>query len=124
MDELSILGVTNVSRFDLDSRDDEAGAGAIIHEQVFPEDAGLRTLASVEVLRGGEAADNARVLTGILAGEIDDARLDIVLFNAAAGFVVTGLADNLREGVDRAREVIRNGQALSKLQALSRFDAA
>ena len=124
MDELSILGATDVSRFDLDSPDDEAGAGAIIHEQVFPEDAGLRTLASVEVLRGGEAADNARVLTGILGGEIDDARLDLVLFNAAAGFVAAGLAGDLSEGLARGREVIRNGQALAKLRALAEFEAA
>lgn len=124
MDELSILGATDVSRFDLDSPDDAAGAGAVVHEQVFPEDAGLRTLASVEVLRGGEAVENARVLTGILGGEIDDARLDIVLFNAAAGFIAAGLAGDLREGVAHGREAIRNGQALAKLHALAGFDAA
>ncbi len=124
MDELSTLGATDVSRFDLDGTDDDAGGGAIIHEQVFPEDAGLRRLARVEELRGGDAADNAGVLTGILGSEIEDARLDIVLLNAAAGFIASGLAANLREGVDRAREVIRNGRALARLRALVGFSGA
>lgn len=123
MDELSTLGATDVSRFDLDSADPAAGAGAIVHDQIFPEEAGLRTAPGVEVLRGGESDDNARTLTGILAGEIDDARLDLVLFNAAAGFVVAGLAPDLRAGVARGREVIGSGQALARFEALRAFSA-
>ncbi len=121
MDELSTLGATDVSRFDRISPEPDADGGAIIHEQVFPEDAGLRRVEDVAALRGGESEENARVLTGILAGEIDDARLDLVLFNAAAGFVVTGLAADLREGVARGREVIGDGHALECLRDLRRF---
>lgn len=123
MDELSILGATDVSRFDLDNREDEAGGGAIIHEQVFPEDAGLLKAADVEKLRGGDPETNARLLTAILAGGITDVRLELVLLNAAAGFVVAGLAADLREGAEKARETIGSGRALARLHTLQRFCA-
>lgn len=109
MDELSTFGETQVSRF-------EPG-GEIVHESVTPEQAGLARLADVAPLRGGDAEENARLLVGILAGEVTDARLDLVLLNAAAGFVVAGLAGNLAEGVETARAAISSGRALRVLRA-------
>jgi anthranilate phosphoribosyltransferase len=38
--------------------------------------------------------------------------------NAAAGFVVAGLASNLNHGIEFAREQLDNGRALEKLRAL------
>ena len=106
MDELSTLGETHVSRA-------EAG-GAVTHGRVAPEDAGLDRAPDLEGLRGGTPEENARTLAAILAGEITGARRDLVLLNAAAGFVVAGLADDLVAGVERARASIgqrpgRNG---------------
>ncbi len=110
MDELSVLGETQVNRFE--------GDGGIVREMVTPEGAGLARAADDRLLRGGDADDNARTLVGILAGEITDARLDLVLLNAAAGFVVTGLAEGLPAGVERAREAITSGKAARTLEKL------
>ena len=109
MDELSTLGATRVSRFDL------RHGGETRHETLTPEQAGLPRLDTLDALRGGTAEDNARVLVGILNGEIDDARRDIVLLNAAAGFVVAGLVGDLPAGVERARETISDGRAARAL---------
>ena len=43
-------------------------------------------------------------------------RRDIVLLNAAAGFVVAGLSDDLPDGVERARATISNGRAIQALE--------
>ncbi len=111
MDELSTLGDTHVSRA-------EAG-GTVAHGTVTPEDAGLPRVPDLEGLRGGTPEDNARTLTGILAGEITGPRRDLVLLNAAAGFVVAGLADDLVAGVERGREAIGSGRARRLLGQLS-----
>lgn len=110
MDELSTLGETRVSRFE--------GDGPITTATVTPEAAGLPRLADPAALVGGDAPENARTLVGLLAGEVTDARLDLVLLNAAAGFVVTGLVSDLSAGVERARATIRDGGALRVLKAL------
>ena len=110
MDEMSTLGETRVSR-------SEAG-GEVTHNGVVPEDAGLARAPRLDGLRGGTPEQNARTLTAILAGEIADARLDLVLLNAAAGFVVAGLAADLPAGVARARESIDSGRARRLLERL------
>ncbi len=104
MDELSTLGATRVSDLDGGTRD------------VMPEDAGLDRLGDLDALRGGSPEENARTLAGILRGEITDARLDIVLLNAAAGFVVAGLSADLGAGVERARESVASGRAWQVLE--------
>ena len=110
MDELSTLGDNDVSRFDL-RRGDET-----IHETLAPEQAGLPRIDTLDELIGGTAEDNARMLVGILAGEIGGARRDIVLLNAAAGFVAAGLSDTLPAGVERARATIATGRATQALE--------
>ena len=113
MDELSTLGETRACRFS-DSRE----FAALVDFTVTPEHAGLTRTEDVRELRGGSAAENARTLTGILAGEILDARRDMVLLNAAAGFVVAELASDLPAGVERARNAIETGRALKTLEKL------
>jgi anthranilate phosphoribosyltransferase len=48
---------------------------------------------------------------GILEGETIGPRRDLVLLNAAAGFVVTGLETDLEAGRARAEESIDSGRA-------------
>jgi anthranilate phosphoribosyltransferase len=74
-------------------------------------------------LRGGERAANARILTAILDGSLRGPKRDIVELNAAAGFVVTGLAADLPAGLALAREQLDAGRALAKLHALQAFSA-
>jgi anthranilate phosphoribosyltransferase len=73
-----------------------------------------------EDLAGGEPAANAAALRRLLEGEKGPYR-DIVLLNAAAAFLVADACETLREGIDRAAEVIDSGAALASLEALVRI---
>jgi anthranilate phosphoribosyltransferase len=77
--------------------------------------------ASVSDLQGGDARANAETIDAILSGKITDAKRDMTLVNAAGGFVVAGLAKDLKEGIDLAREEIDSGRALDKLRALQNY---
>ena len=61
-----------------------------------------------EELIGGDASDNAQLLTEILAGNDKGPRRDIVLLNAGAGLACAGLAKDLRVLV---RERIKAGDS-------------
>lgn len=105
MDELSTLGTTQVwetlertqSHFSIDSS--SLGLPA-------PE---------LSELTGGDAAENASILTGILDGSITGAKRDLVTLNSAAGLVVTGKATDMSQGLDLAREQIDSGAGLAIL---------
>jgi anthranilate phosphoribosyltransferase len=87
---------------------------------IHPWHLGIKPCA-VEELHGGDCAVNAAILTGVLDGSIRGGKRDIVLLNAAAGFVVTGLAHDMHAGVALANEQIDSGLALAKLRALRQF---
>ncbi|MEY2559334.1 MAG: anthranilate phosphoribosyltransferase [Verrucomicrobiota bacterium] len=78
---------------------------------------------ALEDLRGGDAAENAKHLEGILSGAVQGAKRDLTVVNAAGGFVVAGLARDMGEGVEMAREQIDNGRALEKLRGFQQFRA-
>lgn len=79
--------------------------------------------APLEELLGGDAAENAGYLEGILSGKIHGPKRDLALVNAAGGFVVAGLCNDMSQGLVRAREAIDSGRALEKLRALQQFGA-
>lgn len=79
--------------------------------------------STLDELRGGDARENAAHLEGILSGQIQGAKRDLTLVNAAGGFVVAGLADDMGQGIALAREQIDSGRALEKLRGLQRFPA-
>jgi anthranilate phosphoribosyltransferase len=110
-DELSTTGVNEILEVT------PAGTTRLV---VDPEELGLAR-AKMEDLRGGDRAANAQMLTAILDGSDHGARRDIVLLNAAAGFVITGLAPDLSAGLARAREQIQSGAALAKLRAMQEW---
>lgn len=107
LDEISISAPTQVS---------ELRNGEVITYIIRPEDLGLR-VHPLEAVLGGDAAENAAIITGVFRGEMNPYR-DIVLANAGACIYVAGLADNLRDGVAAAREVVDSGKALEKLEQL------
>ena len=108
MDELSLSGPSEVR---------EVIGGDIRERTVDPSALGLKTCA-LDELRGGDRAANAAILLEILDGREGGPRRDVVLLNAAAGFVITRLASDLPAGLALAREQIANGRALAKLRAL------
>lgn len=78
---------------------------------------------ALDDLRGGDAAENAAYLEGILSGEVKGAKRDLTLVNAAGGFVVAGLARDMSDGIGMAREQIDSGRALEKLRGFQQFRA-
>jgi anthranilate phosphoribosyltransferase len=74
-------------------------------------------LATIADLRGGTAQENGAHLRAVLEGK-PGPHADIVILNAAAGLVATGVADELSEGCEKARAAITNGSALGSLERL------
>lgn len=90
--------------------------------RVTPEDAGLRRV-DLEDLAVGGPEENARAARGLFAGETGPIR-DMVVFNAAAGLIVGGVANDLPEGVEAAAAAIDDGRAAGVLDRLVTASAA
>jgi len=84
--------------------------------EVSPDDLGFMK-ASITQIKGGTAKQNAKILRGILSGEVG-ARRNIVIMNAAAALVAGNQASDLKEGVSIAEKTLDSGQALAKLDEL------
>lgn len=108
-DEISIAGPTSVAALE---------NGRIEMREIHPEDAGLPA-HPFEAILGGTPAENAAALRALLDGA-EGAYRDAVLLNAAAALVVAGKAQDLREGVQMARESIDSGAARAKVEGLAR----
>lgn len=110
-DELTITGVSWVSALEEDGR--------IRDVELHPEDAGLPVHPFEEIL-GGTPEENATAFRALLDGA-PSAYRDAVLLNSAAALVVSGDANDLREGVEKASESIDSGAAKNKIAAVARI---
>jgi anthranilate phosphoribosyltransferase len=111
MDDISTSGLTTLA---------ELLNGKVVSGLINPRWLNIPA-SSLDELRGGDAAENAGYLEGILSGEIQGAKRDLTLVNAAGGFVVAGLCRDITAGIEMAREQIESGRALEKLRALQQF---
>jgi anthranilate phosphoribosyltransferase len=111
LDELSISAPSEVL---------EVTPAGIRELTVTPAELGIAP-APLEELRGGDCAHNAALLEGLLAGSIRGPMRDMIALNAAAGFLVSGLAPDLPSGFALAQEQLESGRALAKLRALQTF---
>jgi anthranilate phosphoribosyltransferase len=109
-DEISICGPTRISHLK---------KGEVTTFEIQPEDYGLDR-ARPEDITGGDNQENANIINHILGGAKGPAR-DIVLFNAAAAFVVAGIATDLKDGLTKAADSIDSGRAREKLDLLIKF---
>ncbi len=110
LDEITITDKTKVSEF----RD-----GTVKDYFVHPSDFGIAA-GEAEDLRGGDAKDNAEITVAVLKGQ-KGTRRDIVLLNAAAGLVASGLVADFKAGIRTASESIDSGAAMKKLEQLKAF---
>ncbi|MDR1492627.1 MAG: anthranilate phosphoribosyltransferase [Planctomycetaceae bacterium] len=85
----------------------------------FPELYFDGELATPEELQGGDAAENAEILQGILTGKIRGGKRNIVLLNTAAALVCAEKAKTMENGVRLAAESIDSGAAFEKLTLLT-----
>ena len=113
LDEITVTGRTFAV---------ELHQGRLVDRTIEPEALGI-PLARSEDLRGGDAAENAALVRGVLAGE-PGPRRDVVALNAAAALVVAEAALDLAEGLSLARRSIDSGAAAARLDALVRASVA
>ena len=110
LDEISLSEETEVA---------EVRGHTVNRYRVTPEDFGVARSAS-ELLAGGDATANARIIRAVLGGEAGPPR-DFVCINAAAALVAAGRAASFRDGARLAAAAIDSGAALAKLEALIAF---
>ena len=110
MDEISFTGDSHVA---------ELKNGQVTEYTINPAQFGLpvHQLASIQI---DNAEQSKAMILAVLNGELGAAR-DIVLLNAGAAIYVAGLADSLAAGINKAAEVIDQGLALAKLNALQHY---
>lgn len=107
LDEITITGKTRIT---------ELKNGVIKTYHLNPGRFGIRR-ATLEDIKGGDAAENARILISILKGE-KGPRRDIVLLNASAALVAGSRAKDFKGGIELAALSIDSGRALEKLEKL------
>ncbi|HOB90736.1 MAG: anthranilate phosphoribosyltransferase [Bacillota bacterium] len=94
--------------------------GSVVEFELDPRDHGMGLSGSLDEIRGGNAADNARLILDVLSGSTGVAR-NIVILNAAAAIYVSGEAPDLRTGIQAAADSIDSGAAMAKLRDLIEF---
>jgi anthranilate phosphoribosyltransferase len=110
LDEITISGPTRVA---------EARDGMVKTYEVTPEEFGMKRSRLSEIA-GGDAAENAAIIRGVLSGKESPHR-DVVLLNSAAALVAAGRADQLAAALPLAKQSIDSGAAAGKLAALVSF---
>jgi anthranilate phosphoribosyltransferase len=96
--------------------------GSVEERTVEPLDLGVERCAPEE-LRGGSPEENAEAIRAVFAGA-DGGRRNAILLNASGAIAAGGLAADLREGLELAREAIDSGAAAARLDELARFTNA
>lgn len=108
MDEISISDVTYASQL----RDGQT------HEFIIdPQEYGIKRVP-LKAIVGGDAKENANILYSIFDGKATDAQRDIVLINTACALMVDGLARDIQDGLEMAREAIVNNRGKKKLRQI------
>jgi anthranilate phosphoribosyltransferase len=90
--------------------------GEISHCLISPEDAGVER-APLNVVTGGDPAENAARLRTLLEGRGSPAESDITILNTAALLHTAGKVGTIREGAGIARDALRSGGGAKVLDA-------
>lgn len=112
LDEITVTGKTQIA---------ELKDGMVKTYQFDPADYLGFKRRKLEELKGGNVRENAQILLSILRGEEREAKREVAVLNAAAGILVSGGADDMKEAITRAEESIETRKALFKLNELIKF---
>jgi anthranilate phosphoribosyltransferase len=110
MDEISISGSTLVA---------ELKDGQINEYAIDPRDFGF-VLADIKTLHASDAQQSKQIIEQVLANQPSPCR-DIVQLNAGAAIYAAGKAETLATGIEQAGQMLANGSARAKLDALVQF---
>ena len=107
LDEITLTGATYVA---------ELKDGEVREYKIEPEEFGFRRCLLSEI-RGGTSGYNAEIIREVLSGG-EGVKTDVVLLNAGSAIYVAGKAGSIKEGIELARQTIKSGKAMEKLEAL------
>lgn len=110
LDEISIQSETFVA---------EMKDGVITEYSICPEDFGFAR-APLSAIAAPSVDSSLAIVQAVLSRQISPAR-DIVAMNAGAAIYVSGLATNLKNGVEMALDALGSGLAGEKLKDLASF---
>jgi anthranilate phosphoribosyltransferase len=113
LDEISIANETDVA---------ELKDGKINLYTLTPEQLGC-VRSKLDALKVADAAASLNLIKRVFDGEKGPA-LDIVALNAGAAIYVSGIAESLQAGIEKARKVIAEGAAKAKFAKLIAVTAA
>jgi anthranilate phosphoribosyltransferase len=109
VDELTTTGVNKVS---------ELHNGQVRTYELDAAEFGFERI-TLQDLGGGSPEFNADITRSILENASSPARHNVVALNAGAALYASGVANDLRGGIEMAHDSIRSGKALGKLHALA-----
>lgn len=107
LDEISIGDKTGVA---------ELKEGTVRRYAIQPEDFGIPR-SPLDSIKAEGPEDSVRTIIEVLDDTPGPAR-NIVVLNAGAAIYVAGLADSLKEGVEKADQAISSGEARNRLDRL------
>ncbi len=111
MDELSLSGNSSFAYVE-DNR--------ISQGEINPESLGF-TLASKEMIQGGDAKVNAQITKDIFSGVEQGPKRDIIVLNAAFALFVDGGVRDIDEAIEMAKEGLDSGKAAKHLKKIAKF---
>ncbi len=107
LDEISIGDTTEVA---------ELKDGVVRRFSIRPEDFGFGR-SPLDAIRAEGPQDSVRIIISVLDDTPGPAR-DIVVLNAGAAIYVAGLAESLKDGIQKADHAIASGEARNRLDQL------
>jgi anthranilate phosphoribosyltransferase len=108
LDEISTMNTTKIL---------ELKNGRMITRELDCCDCGIAK-AELESLKGGDIKTNAKIVKQIIEGKDKGPRRDIVILNAVAAIIVSGLADDFESATIMAQTSIDSGKAKCCLEKL------
>ncbi|CAA6809366.1 MAG: Anthranilate phosphoribosyltransferase (EC [uncultured Campylobacterales bacterium] len=108
MDEVSISDITYFEYLNKNK---------VTSGEINPQDYGMK-LSSFEEIKGGDAKENASIIYDIFSGEEKGPKRDIVLLNSAVALLVDAKVNDIKDGIEMAKENIENKNAFNKLKSI------
>ena len=108
MDEASTLGETFIAELKED--------GTIVKYSFSPEDLGIKRGTRDEVASLNNLEQEAIRMIAVLNGTDSGSRSDIVCLNAALILYLMDQCSTIKEGFDKAKDIIASGKAIDKLR--------
>jgi anthranilate phosphoribosyltransferase len=100
----------------------EVVGGSVHARNIDPLELGVARCDPSE-LRGGLPEENAAAIRAVFAGQ-NGGRRSAILLNAAGAIAAGGHAEDLREGLELARQAVDSGAAAARLEELIAFTRA